>query len=138
MTPEGSQVSIGTAPRPVMPSYGDVNRDVLATLRTPGNLYFAWMCIVGLLLTCFFLAFEMVPHAIWAAVMGSNVMFQFLLLWVPVALIGWGMAGAFVGVFLSILRPVRTVVYPPLVRGLGRLLRFCRLHQLAVVIDPAG
>jgi len=38
------------------PSYGDVNRDVLATLRPPGNLYFAWMCIVGLLLTCFFLA----------------------------------------------------------------------------------
>ena len=38
------------------PTYGDVNRDVLATLRPPGNLYFAWMSIVGLLLTCFFLA----------------------------------------------------------------------------------
>src|SRR5437763_404317 len=35
------------------PSYGDVNRDVIATLRPPGNLYFAWMCIVGLLLACF-------------------------------------------------------------------------------------
>ncbi len=40
------------------PSYGDVNRDVMATLRPPGNLYFAWMCIVGLLLTCFFLAWS--------------------------------------------------------------------------------
>jgi molybdopterin-containing oxidoreductase family membrane subunit len=40
------------------PSYGDVNRDVLATLRPPGNLYFAWMCIVGLLLACFFLAWS--------------------------------------------------------------------------------
>jgi Ni/Fe-hydrogenase subunit HybB-like protein len=38
------------------PTYGDVNRDVLATLRPPGNLYFAWMSIVGLLLMCFFLA----------------------------------------------------------------------------------
>ena len=38
------------------PTYGDVNRDVLATLRPPGNLYFAWMSIVGLLLTCFLLA----------------------------------------------------------------------------------
>ena len=40
------------------PSYGDVNRDVVATLRPPGNLYFAWMCIVGLLLACFFLAWS--------------------------------------------------------------------------------
>ena len=38
------------------PTYGDVNRDVLATLRPPGNLYFAWMSIVGLLLMCFLLA----------------------------------------------------------------------------------
>ena len=42
--------------QPTVPSYGDVNRDVLATLRPPGNLYFAWMSIVGLLLTCFLLA----------------------------------------------------------------------------------
>src|SRR5262244_584835 len=42
--------------QPITPTYGDVNRDVLATLRTPGSLYFAWMCVVGLLLTCFFLA----------------------------------------------------------------------------------
>jgi molybdopterin-containing oxidoreductase family membrane subunit len=42
--------------RPAPPTYGDVNRDVLATLRPPGNLYFAWMSIVGLLLTCFLLA----------------------------------------------------------------------------------
>ena len=40
------------------PSYSDVNRDVMATLRPPGNLYFAWMCIVGLLLACFFLAWS--------------------------------------------------------------------------------
>src|SRR5213083_113396 len=38
------------------PSYGDVNRDVLATLRPPGNLYFAWMSVVGLILTCGILA----------------------------------------------------------------------------------
>jgi molybdopterin-containing oxidoreductase family membrane subunit len=42
----------------VAPSYGDVNRDVIATLRTPGSLYFAWMSIVGLLLTCFLLAWS--------------------------------------------------------------------------------
>jgi molybdopterin-containing oxidoreductase family membrane subunit len=33
------------------PTFADVNRDVLKTLRTPGPLYFTWMCIVGLILT---------------------------------------------------------------------------------------
>ena len=32
------------------PTFADVNRDVLRTLRPPGNLYFAWMCVVGLIL----------------------------------------------------------------------------------------
>src|SRR5499433_1855232 len=42
--------------QPITPTYGDVNRDVLATLRTPGNLYFAWMCVVALILACGVLA----------------------------------------------------------------------------------
>ena len=51
-------MSVATSRPPATPTYGDVNRDVIATLRTPGPLYFAWMCIVGLLLTCFFLAWS--------------------------------------------------------------------------------
>src|SRR4030095_16981152 len=38
------------------PTFADVNRDVLATLRPPGNTYFAWMCVVALILTCGILA----------------------------------------------------------------------------------
>jgi Ni/Fe-hydrogenase subunit HybB-like protein len=38
------------------PTFADVNRDVLATLHPPSNLYFAWMCVVGLILTCGILA----------------------------------------------------------------------------------
>src|SRR5438093_13617897 len=38
------------------PTYADVNRDVLRTLAPPGNLYFVWMCVVGLILTCGILA----------------------------------------------------------------------------------
>ena len=38
------------------PAYADVNRDVLHTLEPPGNLYFAWMTLVALLLLCFLLA----------------------------------------------------------------------------------
>ena len=29
------------------PTFADVNRDVLRTLEPPGNLYFAWMCVVA-------------------------------------------------------------------------------------------
>jgi Ni/Fe-hydrogenase subunit HybB-like protein len=33
------------------PTFADVNRDVARTLTPPGDLYFGWMCIVGLILT---------------------------------------------------------------------------------------
>jgi Ni/Fe-hydrogenase subunit HybB-like protein len=38
------------------PSFADVNRDVARTLSAPGNLYFAWMSLVGLILTAGILA----------------------------------------------------------------------------------
>jgi Ni/Fe-hydrogenase subunit HybB-like protein len=38
------------------PTFGDVTRDVARTLRTPGNLYFGWMCVVGLILAAGLLA----------------------------------------------------------------------------------
>jgi molybdopterin-containing oxidoreductase family membrane subunit len=45
-----------TEPRTAAPTFADVNRDVGATLRTPGPLYFAWMCVIGLLLAAFLAA----------------------------------------------------------------------------------
>jgi molybdopterin-containing oxidoreductase family membrane subunit len=47
-----------TEPRSSGPTFSDVNRDVLATLRTPGPLYFAWMCVIGLLLAAFLTAWS--------------------------------------------------------------------------------
>src|SRR5688500_18147653 len=44
------------APPASTPTYSDVNRDVLETLRPPGNLYFAWMSFVALVLCCLFYA----------------------------------------------------------------------------------
>ncbi len=38
------------------PAFADVNRDVVASLRPPGHLYFAWMSVIGLLLAAFLLA----------------------------------------------------------------------------------
>jgi molybdopterin-containing oxidoreductase family membrane subunit len=32
------------------PTYADVNRDIIRTLEPPGNLYFAWMSLIGLIL----------------------------------------------------------------------------------------
>src|SRR5690242_6739926 len=49
MQPEGAMASIPT-------QYADVNRDVVHTLDPPGNLYFAWVSLTGLLLVCFLLA----------------------------------------------------------------------------------
>jgi Ni/Fe-hydrogenase subunit HybB-like protein len=45
-----------TEHRAVTPTFSDVNRDVVATLRAPGPLYFAWMCVIGLLLAAFLAA----------------------------------------------------------------------------------
>src|SRR5438270_3513957 len=94
------------------PSYGDVNRDVIATLRPPGNLYFAWMCIVGLLLACFFLAWSYQIFAgmglagkrvppMWAMYITSFVFW-----------IGIGHAGTLISAILSLFRARwRTSIY---------------------------
>jgi Ni/Fe-hydrogenase subunit HybB-like protein len=38
------------------PTFADVNRDVIRTLEQPGNRYFAWMCLLALMLTAGILA----------------------------------------------------------------------------------
>jgi Ni/Fe-hydrogenase subunit HybB-like protein len=45
-----------TESRATAPTFADVNRDVVSTLRTPGPLYFAWMCVIALLLAAFLAA----------------------------------------------------------------------------------
>src|SRR5437879_5410274 len=94
------------------PSYGDVNRDVMATLRPPGNLYFAWMCIVGLLLTCFFLAWS---YQIWvgmgAAGKRTPVMWA-MYITTFVFWIGIGHAGTLISAILYLFRARwRTSIY---------------------------
>ena len=44
-------MSVVTPRRGAEPTFADVNRDVLLTLRPPGNLYFTWMCVLGLILS---------------------------------------------------------------------------------------
>ena len=47
---------MSVATRPGQPSWADVNRDVARTVSMPGNTYFAWMCLVALILGCGVLA----------------------------------------------------------------------------------
>jgi Ni/Fe-hydrogenase subunit HybB-like protein len=44
-------MSVVRQPPGAEPTFADVNRDVLLTLRPPGNLYFTWMCVIGLILS---------------------------------------------------------------------------------------
>jgi len=39
-----------SGPATPTPTFADVNRDVLRTLEPPSNRYFAWMCVVALVL----------------------------------------------------------------------------------------
>jgi molybdopterin-containing oxidoreductase family membrane subunit len=62
---DGGATGFRTAPPtpPVAaPTFADVNRDVLRTLAPPGNTYFAWMCVVGLVLSAGILAWT---YQIW-------------------------------------------------------------------------
>jgi Ni/Fe-hydrogenase subunit HybB-like protein len=47
-----------TETRAASSTFADVNRDVLRTLQPPGNLYFGWMCVVGLILSAGLLAWS--------------------------------------------------------------------------------
>jgi Ni/Fe-hydrogenase subunit HybB-like protein len=53
--------TVAERPTPA-PTFADVNRDVVATLRPPGNLYFGWMTLIALLLACGILAWT---YQVW-------------------------------------------------------------------------
>jgi Ni/Fe-hydrogenase subunit HybB-like protein len=88
----------------VQPSYGDVNRDVLHTLDTPGPLYFSWITIAAALLFCFVLGLT------WQVAMGLGVTGlrtpQFWALYITdfVFWIGIGHAGTLISAILYLFR----------------------------------
>jgi molybdopterin-containing oxidoreductase family membrane subunit len=86
------------------PTYGDVNRDVLHTLDTPGPLYFAWITIAAVLLFCFVMGLT------WQIAMGLGVTGlrtpQFWALYITdfVFWIGIGHAGTLISAILYLFR----------------------------------
>ena len=87
------------------PTFADVNRDVLATLRTPGNVYFAWMCVVGLILTCGILAWTyQIFYGMGAAGKRTPQMWA-MYITTFVFWIGIGHAGTLISAVLYLFRP---------------------------------
>jgi molybdopterin-containing oxidoreductase family membrane subunit len=107
-----SVITRPTTPPVATPTYGDVNRDVIATLRTPGNLYFAWMCIVGLLLACMFLAWSFQIYAGMGAAGKRTPQMWAMYITTFVFWIGIGHAGTLISAVLYLFRARwRTSIY---------------------------
>src|SRR5262245_45718881 len=94
------------------PTFADVNRDVLRTLEPPGNLYFAWMCVVALLLSGFFLAWA--GQVWWGMGMAGKRVPQMWAMYITtfVFWIGIGHAGTLISAILYLFRARwRTSIY---------------------------
>src|SRR5207249_6322656 len=86
------------------PTFADVNRDVLRTLDPPGNLYFAWMCFVALLLAGFFAAWT--GQVWWGMGMAGKRVPQMWAMYITtfVFWIGIGHAGTLISALLYLFR----------------------------------
>ena len=86
------------------PTFADVNRDVLRTLEPPGNLYFAWMCFVALLLAGFFFAWA--GQVWWGMGMAGKRVPQMWAMYITtfVFWIGIGHAGTLISAILYLFR----------------------------------
>jgi molybdopterin-containing oxidoreductase family membrane subunit len=94
------------------PTFADVNRDVLRTLDPPGNLYFAWMCVVALLLAGFFFAWA--GQVWWGMGMAGKRVPQMWAMYITtfVFWIGIGHAGTLISAILYLFRARwRTSIY---------------------------
>jgi hypothetical protein len=80
---------------------------------------------------CLFLVLDIVPHALAGAILGPTHGFGAWLVWVMLALAGWGLGGLLLGLVLSLLPPLRAGLLVPLQQGLASLCRLCGLRGLA-------
>jgi Ni/Fe-hydrogenase subunit HybB-like protein len=98
--------------RPATPTFADVNRDVVRTLAPPGNLYFAWMCVVALILASGILAWA--GQIWWGMGMAGKRVPQMWALYITtfVFWIGIGHAGTLISAILYLFRARwRTSIY---------------------------
>jgi molybdopterin-containing oxidoreductase family membrane subunit len=104
-----------SAPGPVEtagPTFADVNRDVLRTLAPPGNLYFAWMSVVGLILAAGFLAWSYQIYVGMGAAGKRTPQMWAMYITTFVFWIGIGHAGTLISAILYLFRARwRTSIY---------------------------
>ena len=94
------------------PTFADVNRDVLRTLEPPSNRYFAWMCVVALVLAGGILAWA--GQVWWGIGMAGKRVPQMWALYITtfVFWIGIGHAGTLISAVLYLFRARwRTSIY---------------------------
>jgi Ni/Fe-hydrogenase subunit HybB-like protein len=93
-------------------TWADVNRDVIRSLGMPGNLYFSWMCLVGLVLAGGILAWT---YQIWVGIGAAgnrNPQFWAIYIVTFVFWIGIGHAGTLISAILYLFRAKwRTSIY---------------------------
>src|SRR5205807_13113 len=92
--------------------FADVNRDVVRTLEPPGNLYFAWMCVVALILAGGILAWT--GQIWWGMGMAGKRAPQMWAMYITsfVFWIGIGHAGTLISAILYLFRARwRTPIY---------------------------
>src|SRR5262244_2916086 len=103
---------MSVAIRPGEPSWADVNRDVIRTVGMPGNMYFSWMCLVGLILASGIAAWA---WQIWTGIGAAGVRTpQFWAIYIVtfVFWIGIGHAGTLISAVLYLFRAKwRTSIY---------------------------
>ena len=93
--------------------------------------------VLGLLasatIACFFLGAELLPHAIWSAVINKDGLAGHIA-WPIFAVSCWAMIGAAIGVVLVAMRPLRAAIYPGVQRFVAGVFRLFRLHGLEKMV----
>src|SRR5438445_434085 len=98
--------------RSASPTFADVNRDVVRTLEPPGNLYFAWMCVVALVLAAGLVMY--IAEIWWGMGMAGKRVPQMWAMYITsfVFWIGIGHAGTLISAILYLFRARwRTSIY---------------------------
>jgi Ni/Fe-hydrogenase subunit HybB-like protein len=103
-TPLAVPAAIRPPPIPPAPTLAEVDRAVIRTLAPPGHLYFAWLSVIGLLLTLGILAWA---YQVWAGLGSTGLrvpVFWGLYITDFVFWIGIGHAGTLISAILYLFR----------------------------------
>ena len=91
---------------------------------------------VSATLAAFFLVGELLPHALWHVVFGSQSGIGFLLLWIVLAIVCWFVIGIVAGVVLPLFTPLRHLLIDPFQGMIAGVFRVVGMTKLASYWSP--